>query len=69
MREPGTGRKDWNGPCHFITDFYIQKFQLLTEEFVQFSDQTYYAFNRKLPIKKAGIVHDQLTLALYWSSL
>ena len=55
MRLPGTGRKDWTGPSHFMTDFYIQKFQLPLEEFAQCSDQTYYAFNGKTPIKKAGI--------------
>ena len=57
MREPGTGRKDWTGPSHFMTDFYIQKFQLPTEEFVLFSDQTYHVFNGKPPIKRAGTIY------------
>ena len=54
MREPGTGKPDWVGPSHFMTDFYTQKFQLPVTEFVQYNDQTFYSFYGEAPIKRAG---------------
>lgn len=56
MRLPGTGLPDWEGPAHFMTDFYAQKFQLPLKKFVNSCDEGYYSFYGDPPIKNKGII-------------
>ena len=54
MRLPGTGERDWNGPSHFMTDFYAQQFKLPIIPFVNSNPNGYYKFYGKPAIKMSG---------------
>ena len=49
MRLPGTGKPDWTGPSHFVTDFYAQHFQLPLKKFINTGDQGYYSIYGEPP--------------------
>ena len=56
MRLPGTGKPDWKGPCHFLTDFYSQMFKLPLIPFINSGKKGYYRFYGDTPIKMGGKV-------------
>ena len=47
----GTGKPDWTGPSHFVTDFYAQHFQLPLKKFINTGDQGYYTIYGEPRIK------------------
>ena len=59
MRTPGTGEPGWDkkGPCHYLTDFYVNHFQLPTIPFLNAdpNDCTYYKFYDQELVQKKGI--------------
>ena len=54
MRLPGTGKADWKGPCHFLSDFYSQRFKLPLKPFINSGKNGYYRFYGDAPIRMAG---------------
>lgn len=54
MRLPGTGEPKWEGPSHFMTDFYATKFELPLIPFVNSSPNGYYKFYGEPAIKAIG---------------
>ena len=61
MRIPGNGNPNWDekgkGPCHYLSDFYVNHFDLKTIPFLN-SDKkgrTFYKFYDRKRIQKKGI--------------
>ena len=54
MRLPGTGKPNLKGPCHFLTDFYSQTFELPLKPFINSDKNGYYRFYGDTPIKMGG---------------
>ncbi|XP_064614339.1 putative L-amino-acid oxidase YobN isoform X1 [Liolophura sinensis] len=42
MRLPGTGKKDWKGPSHFMTDHYIRQFHVETRPFENINEKCFH---------------------------
>ena len=61
MRIPGNGDPDWDengeGPCHYLSDFYVNHFKLNTIRFFNSDPEkgTFYKFYGKERIQKKGI--------------
>lgn len=54
MRLPGTGKPDWPGPAHFLTDFYSQRFKVPLSQFINQSDYGYLKFYGQPAIQISG---------------
>ena len=54
MREPGTGAPDWNGPKHFLTDWYTNLFHLDRIPFINYCGEGYYCFYGQPKIRMDG---------------
>ena len=56
MRLPGTGEPGWDGPSHFMTDFYAQHFKLPIIPFVNSGPNGYYKFYDQPAIQMSGML-------------
>ena len=69
MRVPGNGKPGWDkeGPCHYLTDFYVNHFQLPTIPFLNSDpdDCTYFKFYDDKPIQKKGTITEKNLYAIY----
>lgn len=54
MREPGTGEPDWNGPKHFLTDWYTNHFKLERIPFINYCGEGFYYFYDQEKIRMSG---------------
>ena len=56
MRLPRTGEPGWNGPSHFMADFYAQHFKLPIIPFVNNGQNGYYKFYDQPAVQMSGML-------------